>query len=95
MAGVAGFNLILHTPLTGESNKELNKAANNLVKTAIQQGDAENANNLMGAIEYSKQIRSGAAIHVVFCSDPPPSAEAMATIERKLQAIGVVFAATT
>ena len=71
MAGVAGFNIILHAPLTGKSNKELNKAANNLVKTAMQQGDAENANNLVGNIDYVKQSNWAHCVAILSACDIP------------------------
>ena len=40
MAGVAGLNIVLHEHLTGETNQQKNKEANNMVKNVLQEGDA-------------------------------------------------------
>ena len=88
MAAVSGFNVILHTSLDDQSTNQRNKEAYRLVQKTIA------SERFMSHISFIKQIRSGAAIHLEFSPECPPSEAAIGTIRSKLEEIGRVYAAT-
>ena len=94
ITAIGGLNIILKVPLKGATNKSMNVAAHQLVKSVIQQEDEDKDQNLMGNIEFVKQIRSGTGIHVVFASETPPTQDVALRIQHKLQLIGEVYLAT-